>query len=125
MTTLPATTSGLRWKEGTEGLQFGELFLGGVASIYLGRGRSSGYGLYFTDQRVIGVRMPLITQALLAPYLIVISSLYLLLFFELGSREYYSSFSPLSSFWPTRLSGFYREDSRRESSQGKESMSPG
>jgi len=82
MTTLPGTTSGLRWKEGTEGLQFGELFLGGIASTYLGRGKSSGYGLYFTDQRVIGVRMRLIAQALLAPYLIVIISLYLLVCFE-------------------------------------------
>ena len=95
MTTLPATTSGLRWKEGTEGLQFGELFLGGVASIYLGRGRSSGYGLYFTDQRVFGVRMRLLAQALLAPYLIVISLLYLVVFFELGSREILFLFLPL------------------------------
>src|SRR5438094_7400862 len=82
MTTLPGTTSGLQWKEGTEGLQFGELFLGGMASTYLGRGRSRGYGLYFTDQRIIGVRMRLLAQALLAPYLIVISLLYLLVFFE-------------------------------------------
>src|SRR6266480_4780828 len=52
-----------------------------------GRGRSIGYGLYFTDRRVFGVRMRLLAQALLAPYLIVISSLYLLVFFELGSRE--------------------------------------
>src|SRR5207244_7246583 len=82
MTTSPGATSGLRWKEGTEGLQFGELFLGGMASTYLGRGRSIGYGLYFTDRRVFGVRMRLLAQALLAPYLIVISSLYLLVFFE-------------------------------------------
>ena len=95
MTTLPGTTSGLQWKEGTEGLLFGELFLGGMASTYLGRGRSRGYGLYFTDQRVIGVRMRLLAQALLAPYLIVISSLYLLLFFELGSREILFLFLPL------------------------------
>src|SRR5438876_103412 len=74
MTTLPGTTSGLQWKEGTEGLLFGELFLGGMASTYLGRGRSRGYGLYFTDQRVIGVRMRLLAQALLAPYLIEIRS---------------------------------------------------
>src|SRR5207247_11426732 len=87
MTTSPGATSGLRWKEGTEGLQFGELFLGGMASTYLGRGRSIGYGLYFTDQRVFGVRMRLLEQALLAPYLIVISSLYLLVLFELGYRE--------------------------------------
>src|SRR5439155_11207377 len=70
MTTLPGTTSGLQWKEGTESLLFGELFLGGMASTYLGRGRSIGYGLYFTDQRVIGVRVRLLAQALLAPYLI-------------------------------------------------------
>src|SRR5256885_7418784 len=95
MTTLPGTTSSLQWKEGTEGLLFGELFLGGMASTYLGRGRSIGYGLYFTDQRVIGVRVRLLAQALLAPYLIVISSLYLLLFFELGSREILFLFLPL------------------------------
>src|SRR2546425_4522863 len=95
MTTSPGATSGLRWKEGTEGLQFGELFLGGMASTYLGRGRSIGYGLYFTDQRVIGVRLRLLAQALLAPYLIVIISLYLLVFFELGSREILFVFLPL------------------------------
>jgi len=71
------------------------LFLGGMASTYLGRGRSIGYGLYFTDRRVFGVRMRLLAQALLAPYLIVISSLYLLLFFELGSREILFLFLPL------------------------------
>src|SRR5438094_8888500 len=86
MTTSPGATSGLRWKEGTEGLQFGELFLGGSGSTYLGRGRSIGYGLYFTDRRVFGVRMRLLAQALLAPYLIVISLLYLVVFFDLGSR---------------------------------------
>src|SRR5207244_13646943 len=95
MTTLPGTTSGLQWKEGTEGLQFGELFLGGIASTYLGRGRSIGYGLYFTDQRIIGVRMRLHARALLAPYLIVISLLYLVVFFELGSREILFLFLPL------------------------------
>ena len=95
MTTSPGATSGLRWKEGTEGLQFGELFLGGLASTYLGRGRSIGYGLYFTDQRVFGVRMRLLAQALLAPYLIVISLLYLVVFFELGSREILFLFLPL------------------------------
>ena len=95
MTTLPGTTSGLQWNEGTEGLQFGELFLGGIASTYLGRGRSRGYGLYFTDQRIIGVRMRLLAQALLAPYLIVISLLYLLVLFELGSREILFVFLPL------------------------------
>ncbi|TMI48649.1 hypothetical protein E6H17_03130 [Candidatus Bathyarchaeota archaeon] len=95
MTTLPGTTSGLEWKEGTEGLQFGELFLGGIASTYLGRGRSPGYGLHFTDQRIICVRMRLLAQALLAPYLIVISSLSLMVLFELGSREILSIFLPL------------------------------
>src|SRR5437667_6952971 len=99
MTTLPGTTSGLQWKEGTEDLQFGELFLGGIASTYLGRGRSSGYGLHFTDQRIIGVRMRLLAQAILAPYLIVIGSLYLLVLFEFGSREILFVFLPLSSFW--------------------------
>src|SRR5438445_12310657 len=95
MTTSPGATSGLRWKEGTEGLQFGELFLGGLASIYLGRGRSICYGLYFTDQRVFGVRMLLLAQSLLAPYLIVISLLYLVVFFELGFREILFLFLPL------------------------------
>src|SRR6266566_5697869 len=95
MTTLPGTTSGLQWKEGTEGLQFGELFLGGLRSIYIDSGRSRGYGLYFTDQRIIGVRMRLLAQALLAPYLIVISFLYLLVLFELGSREILFVFLPL------------------------------
>src|SRR5207245_8997717 len=95
MTTSPGATAGLRWKEGTEGLQFGELFLGGLASTYLGRGRSIAYGLYFTVQRVFGVRMRLLAQALLVPYLIVISSLYLLVFFELGSREILFLFLPL------------------------------
>jgi len=65
------------------------------SSTYLGRGRSSGYGLYFTDQRVIGVRLRLLAQALLAPYLIVISLLYLVVFFELGSREILFLFLPL------------------------------
>ena len=66
-----------------------------MASTYLGRGRSIGYGLYFTDQRVFGVRMRLLAQALLAPYLIVISLLYLVVFFELGSREILFLFLPL------------------------------
>src|SRR5438132_14294194 len=87
MTTSPGATSGLRWKEGTEGLQFGELFLGGLRSTYLGRGRSIGYGLYFTDQRVFGVRMRILAQALLAPYLIVISLLHLVVFFDLVHSE--------------------------------------
>jgi len=95
MTTSPGAASGLRWKEGTEGLQFGELFLGGLASTYLVRGRSIGYGLYFTDRRVFGVRMRLLAQALLAPYLIVISLLYLVVFFELGSGEILFLFLPL------------------------------
>src|SRR3989442_9956889 len=95
MTTSPGATSGLRWKEGTEGLQFGEVFVGGLASIYVVRGRSIGYGLYFTHQRVFGVRMRHLAQALLATYLIVISLLYLVVFFELGSREILFLFLPL------------------------------
>src|SRR5437773_12090132 len=99
MTTSPGATSGLRCKEGTEGLQFGELFLGGMASTYLGSGRSIGYGLYFTDQRVCGGRMRLLAQALLAPYVIVISSLYRLVFFELGSRGILLLFLRLVIIW--------------------------
>src|SRR5439155_36133 len=73
-----------------------------MASTYLGRGRSIGYGLYFTDQRVIGVRMRLHARALLAPYLIVISLLYLVVFFELGSREILFLFLPLVIIFASR-----------------------
>ena len=50
--------------------------------------------VFTSSQRVIGVRMRLLAQALLAPYLIVISSLYLLVLFELGSREILFVFLP-------------------------------
>jgi len=78
--------SSLQWHEPVEGLEFGEIFLGGIASTYLGRGRSIGYAVYFTDRRAIGVKMRLLAQALLAPYIIVIGSLYVLALFEIGNR---------------------------------------
>jgi hypothetical protein len=80
------TMSSLQWREPVEGFEFGEHFLGGIASTYLGRGRSIGYAVYFTDRRVIGVKMRLLAQALLLPYTIVVGSLYLLTLFELGSH---------------------------------------
>src|SRR5213594_3894066 len=69
---------------------------------------SRGYGKHLSGARQIyrlrsllhgpaslRCRMRLLAQALLAPYLIVISSLYLLVFFELGSREILFLFLPL------------------------------
>ena len=88
------TSSALRWHEPIEGLEFGELFLGGIASTYLGRGRSIGYAVHFTDKRVIGVRMRLLAQALLVPYLIIVGSLYLLTLFEIASRAILFVFLP-------------------------------
>lgn len=79
------TVSGLQWHEPIEGLDFGEVLLGGIASTYLGRGRSIGYAIVFTDRRIIGVRLRRITQAILLPYMIAIGALYILTVFVLGA----------------------------------------
>ncbi|MBO0888422.1 hypothetical protein J2P12_04910 [Candidatus Bathyarchaeota archaeon] len=89
------TLTGVQWHEPVEGLEFGETFLGGIASTYLGRGRSIGYAVYFTDRRVIGVRMRLLTQALLAPYIVVICILYILTLLEIRSTVPLFGFLPL------------------------------
>ena len=93
-----AYTSGVQWHEPTEGLEFGEILLGGVASTYLGRGRSLGYALLFTDSRIIGVRLRRITQAILLPYTIAISGLYILTIFAFGAGSVLLIFLPLVFF---------------------------
>ena len=68
--------SSLQWHEPLEGLEFGEVFLGGLASTYFARGRFPGYGLCFTDRRLIGIKMRLITRVVEAPILALIIILY-------------------------------------------------
>ena len=89
------TASGIRWNEPAEGLEFGEIFLGGIASINLGRGRSSGYAVYFSDRRIIGVWTRFVARALLIPYLVVIGSLFVLTVIRFSSRDTLFLFLPL------------------------------
>lgn len=53
--TSPPTTSP-RWIEPDESLNPGEYLLGGSTSTNLARGRIVGYGLYFTNRRIIGIK---------------------------------------------------------------------
>ena len=78
--------SSQQWHEPIEGLEFGEVYLGGQASTYIARGRFPGYGLYFTDRRLIGVKMRLITRVVEAPVLALIVILYVYVAFESLSR---------------------------------------
>jgi hypothetical protein len=74
--------SSLRWQEPLEGLEFGELFLGGIASIYFGHGHPSGYGFCFTNRRIIGFKMRWVSLALRAPFEAALLALYLIVLFE-------------------------------------------
>ena len=76
-------------------MDFGEVLLGGIASTYLGRGRSIGYAFLFTDRRIIGVRLRRITQAILLPYMIAIGALYILTVFVLGAGSLLLIFLPM------------------------------
>ena len=87
--------SGLQWYEPIEGLEFGEIYLGGMASTYLSRGWSTGYAVFFTDKRAIGVRMGNRTRALLLPYSIAIASLYILAIFFIKSELWLIVLFPL------------------------------
>src|SRR2546422_9493359 len=53
--TPPPITSP-RWIEPDESLEPGEYLVGGSTSTNLSRGRILGYGLYFTNRRVIGIK---------------------------------------------------------------------
>src|SRR2546426_1338363 len=53
--TPPPITSP-RWIEPDESLEPGEYLLGGSTSTNLARGRGVGYGLYFTNRRIIGMK---------------------------------------------------------------------
>lgn len=74
------------WHEPIEGLELGEVYLGGLASTYIARGRFPGYGLYFTGRRLIGVKMRLIMRVVEAPVLALIVILYVYVAFESLSR---------------------------------------
>ena len=76
-------------------MDFGEILLGGTASTYLGRGRSIGYAMLFTDRRIIGVRLRRITQAILLPYMVSIGALYILTVFVLGAGSLLLIFLPM------------------------------
>ena len=78
--------SSLQWHEPVEGLEFGEVLIGGLASTYFARGRFPGYGLYFTDRRLIGIKMRLITRAVEAPILALVIIFYAFVLFETFSR---------------------------------------
>jgi len=45
-----------RWIEPVESLDSGEYILGGVTSLHLARGRGTGYGVYLTTKRIIGIK---------------------------------------------------------------------
>jgi len=76
------TLPGIRWQEPIEGLEFGELFLGGIASSYFARGRVFGFGVIFTDRRIIGFKMRHVALTLKAPFVAVIGVLYLVVILE-------------------------------------------
>jgi hypothetical protein len=74
--TPPPITSP-RWIEPDESLDPGEYLLGGSTSTNLARGRLIGYGLYFTNRRIIGVKRKgiglailIVATGLIAAYLI-------------------------------------------------------
>ena len=73
---------GLEWREPIEGLEFGELFLGAITSTFFARGRFSGYGICFTDRRIIGFRMRRVALILKTPFVAAIGALYLVVILE-------------------------------------------
>jgi len=79
---LQDTLSGLEWREPIEGLEFGELFLGAITSTFFARGRFSGYGICFTDRRIIGFRMRRVALILKTPFVAAIGALYLVVILE-------------------------------------------
>ena len=82
MSTSQNTLPGVHWQEPMEGLEFGELFLGAIASSYFAHGRISGFGFCFTDRRIIGFKMRRIALALKAPFVATIGVLYLVAILE-------------------------------------------
>ncbi|HYY90678.1 MAG TPA: hypothetical protein VE955_01675 [Candidatus Dormibacteraeota bacterium] len=94
MTSTKDASASVLWHEPIEGLEFGELLLGSMASTYFARGRTSGYGFCFTDRRIIGFRMRRVSLALKAPFITLISVLYLFVLLEisLGQRSYSVSY---------------------------------
>jgi hypothetical protein len=76
------TLSGLQWHDPIEGLEFGEIFLGGIISTYFARGRVLGYGFCFTDRRIIGFKMRGADFALRIGLFAGISILYTIAIFE-------------------------------------------
>lgn len=91
------TLSGFQSPEPIVGFEFGELFLGGIASTYFVRGRFSGYGFYFTDRRIIGLKMRRVALAVKAPFEAAIIALYLIIIFETlsGAAQLVSLLLPL------------------------------
>jgi hypothetical protein len=85
MTVPQNELSGLQWREPIEELEFGETFLGAIASTYFARGLFSGYGFVFTNRRIIGFnarRVPLVAKtALIVPTLVA---------YVIGSYEAFS-----------------------------------
>lgn len=79
--------SNLEWQEPVEGLEPGELLLGNIASSYLSRGRLPGYGFCFTDRRIIGVKMRLISRAVEVPVLAAIAAIYIIFLLESFSLQ--------------------------------------
>jgi hypothetical protein len=61
----PSPIASPRWIEPDESLDPGEFLLGGSTSTNLSRGRVVGYGLYFTNRRVIGIKRKRIGQVIL------------------------------------------------------------
>ncbi|HZY95168.1 MAG TPA: hypothetical protein VFE98_10005 [Candidatus Bathyarchaeia archaeon] len=61
-------------------LEPGEMLLGGVTSTRLARGRLPGYGVYFTNKRIIGVKR---RSPALAIYLILLGVLVVFFIFSL------------------------------------------
>jgi hypothetical protein len=76
------TLAGVQWQEPIEGLEFGELFLGGIASSYFAHGRIFGFGFCFTDRRIIGLRMRRVALTLKAPFVTLIGVVYLVVILE-------------------------------------------
>ena len=104
------TLPGVHWQEPMEGLEFGELFLGGVVSNYLARGRISGFGFCFTDRRIIGFKMRRVALALKAPFVAAIGVLYVVVILgTLSGAALLALFLPLVlhlANWPiTALTG--------------------
>jgi hypothetical protein len=62
---VPSPIASPRWIEPDESLDPGEFLLGGSTSTNLSRGRVVGYGLYFTNRRIIGIKRKRIGQVIL------------------------------------------------------------